>query len=159
MKLEKWIPKLIEEEVPTLAICYGHQLLAKSLGGVSDYHKKGIEIGTVDISLEEDAKNDILFSKLENSFKAHTIHSQTVLKLPSNAVRLAFNQHDENHAFRVGNYAWGVQFHPEFDKNIMNLYIKEVSNHQDLETEELIVLSEETIVSTKIIKEFERLFL
>lgn len=159
LKLEKWIPKLIEEEVPTLAICYGHQLLAKSLGGVSDYHKKGIEIGTVDISLEEDAKNDILFSKLENSFKAHTIHSQTVLKLPSNAVRLAFNQHDENHAFRVGNYAWGVQFHPEFDKNIMNLYIKEVSNHQDLETEELIVLSEETIVSTKIIKEFERLFL
>ena len=159
LKLEKWIPKLIEDEVPTLAICYGHQLLAKSLGGVSDYHKNGIEIGTVDISLEEDAKNDILFSKLENSFKAHTIHSQTVLKLPSNAVRLAFNQHDENHAFRVGNYAWGVQFHPEFDKNIMNLYIKEVSNHQDLETEELIVLSEETIVSTKIIKEFERLFL
>ena len=52
-----------------------------------------------------------------------------------------------------------MQFHPEFDKNIMNLYIKEVSNHQDLETEELIVLSEETIVSTKIIKEFERLFL
>ena len=159
LKLEKWIPKLIKNEVPTLAICYGHQLLAKSLGGVSDYHKKGIEIGTVDISLEEDAKNDILFSKLENSFKAHTIHSQTVLKLPSNAVRLAFNQHDKNHAFRVGNYAWGVQFHPEFDKNIMNLYIKEVSNHQDLETEELMILSEETTVSTKIIKEFERLFL
>ena len=40
----------------------------------------------------------------------------------------------------------------------MNLYIKEVSNHQDLETEELIVLSEETIVSTKIIKSLKDCF-
>ena len=73
--------KINRRRSSTLAICYGHQLLgAKSLGGVSDYHKKGIEIGTVDISLEEDAKM-IFFSKLENSFKAHTIHSQTVLKL------------------------------------------------------------------------------
>ena len=159
LKLEKWIPKLIEEEVPTLAICYGHQLLAKSLGGVSGYHENGLEIGSVEINLEENAKNDEIFSKLQNSFKAHTIHSQTVIKLPKNATRLAFNNHDKNHAFRVGSCAWGVQFHPEFDENIMNLYIKEVSNHQDLETEELIVLSEETIVSTKIIKEFERLFL
>ena len=39
----------------------------------------------------------------------------------------------------------------------MNLYIKEVSNHQDLETEELIVLSEETIVSIKNHKEFEKI--
>jgi hypothetical protein len=58
---------------------------------------------------------------------------------------------------RINRKAYSIIF--EFDKNIMNLYIKEVSNHQDLETEELMILSEETIVSTKIIKEFERLFL
>ncbi len=159
LEVEKWLPKLIDEEVPLLAICYGHQLLAKSLGGVSGYHENGIEIGSVDINLEENAKNDEIFSKLQNSFKAHTIHSQTVIKLPKNATRLAFNNHDKNHAFRVGNCAWGVQFHPEFDENIMNLYIKEVAKKKDLEVEKLISFSENTNVATIILKEFERLFL
>ena len=159
LEVEKWLPKLIEDEVPLLAICYGHQLLAKSLGGVSGYHENGIEIGSVDINLEENAKNDEIFSKLQNSFKAHTIHSQTVIKLPKNATRLAFNNHDKNHAFRVGNCAWGVQFHPEFDKNIMNLYIKEVAKKKDLDVEKLTSFSENTNVATTILKEFERLFL
>lgn len=159
LEVERWLPKLIEDEVPLLAICYGHQLLAKSLGGVSGYHENGMEIGSVNINLEENAKNDEIFSKLQNSFKAHTIHSQTVIKLPKNATRLAFNNHDKNHAFRVGNCAWGVQFHPEFDKNIMNLYIKEVSKKKDLDVEKLTSFSENTNVATTILKEFERLFL
>lgn len=159
LEVEKWLPKLIEDEVPLLAICYGHQLLAKSLGGVSGYHENGMEIGSVDINLEQDAKNDEIFSKLQNSFKAHTIHSQTVIKLPKNATRLAFNNHDKNHAFRVGSCAWGVQFHPEFDKNIMNLYIKEVAKKKDLDVEKLSSFSENTNVATTILKEFERLFL
>ena len=159
LEVEKWLPKLIETKVPLLAICYGHQLLAKSLGGVSGYHENGMEIGSVDINLEENAKDDEIFSKLQNSFKAHTIHSQTVIELPKNATRLAFNNHDKNHAFRVGNCAWGVQFHPEFDENIMNLYIKEVAKKKDLDVEKLTSFSENTNVATTILKEFERLFL
>lgn len=159
LELENWLPKLIEDEVPLLAICYGHQLLAKSLGGVSGYHKNGMEIGTVEINLDENAKSDTIFSKLENSFKAHTIHSQTVLELPKNAIKLASNNHDSNHAFRVGNCAWGVQFHPEFDENIMNLYINEVAKKKDLDVEKLTSKSKNTHISTSILKEFERLFL
>ncbi len=159
LEVEKWLPKLIKDEVPLLAICYGHQLLAKSLGGVSGYHENGIEIGSVEINLEENAKDDEIFSKLQNSFKAHTIHSQTVIKLPKNATRLAFNSHDKNHAFKVGNCAWGVQFHPEFDENIMNLYIKEVAKKKDLDVKKLSSFSENTKVATIILKEFERLFL
>lgn len=157
--LEKWIPKLIDDEIPFLAICYGHQLLAKSLGGVSTYHENGIEIGSVDINLDENSKNDSIFSKLKNSFKAHTVHSQTVVKLPNNAVRLAFNNHDTNHAFRVGSCAWGVQFHPEFDKNVMNLYIKEVAKHKDLDEQKLLSLSKDTQIATSILREFENLYL
>ena len=158
LELEKWLPQIIDEQIPLLAICYGHQLLAKCLGGVSGYHENGIEIGTVDIFLEDFAKEDELFSKLPNSFKAHTVHSQTVVELPKNAIRLAFNNHDINHAYRVGSKAWGVQFHPEFDANAMNLYINEVSKKKNLEVNKLIKQSEETIAATSIIKEFERLF-
>ena len=80
------------------------------------------------------------------------------MELPKNAIRLAFNNHDINHAYRVGSKAWGVQFHPEFDANAMYLYINEVSKKKNLEVNKLIKQSEETIAATSIIKEFERLF-
>ncbi|MCT7909186.1 glutamine amidotransferase [Arcobacter lacus] len=159
LELEKWLEDVVNKEIPLLAICYGHQLLAKSLGGVSGYHKAGMEIGTVEINLDENAKNDTIFSKLENSFKAHTIHSQTVLELPKGAIRLASNSHDKNHSFKVGSCAWGVQFHPEFDKNVMSLYIKEVSKKKDINSEKLLNQVDDTYIATSILKEFEKLFL
>lgn len=82
-----------------------------------------------------------------------------MIELPKNAVRLAFNNHDKNHAFRVGSCAWGVQFHPEFDENIMDLYIDEVSKKKDLNIKELKENISKTSVSTLVLKEFERLFL
>ena len=42
-------------------------------------------------------------------------HSQRVLALPRGAVPLARSPTDPCHAFRLGERAWGVQFHPEFD--------------------------------------------
>jgi hypothetical protein len=46
-----------------------------------------------------------------------------------------------------------------FDKNIMNLYIKEVAKKKDLDVEKLSSFSENTNVATAILKEFERLYL
>ncbi len=154
LKIEKWIPSLIENSIPLLGICYGHQLLAKSMQGFSTYHKKGMEIGTVNISLTKEAKDDELFKDLPESFKAHTIHSQTVEELPKDTIRLAFNTHDKNHGFRIGKNAWGVQFHPEYDKNIMKSYIKEVSKAKELPLEELLNNVEETKEANFVLKRF-----
>lgn len=156
----EWLADVVKQEVPLLAICYGHQLLAKALGGVSGYHPKGMEIGTVEIELTDDAKDDPLFGGLPKRFKAHTIHSQTVLTLPADALRLAFNAHDENHAFRIGQKAWGVQFHPEFDKAVMNAYIDEVS-HSEMSVKArkaaLLETSAETAEVTALLKRFEQI--
>lgn len=156
----QWLRDVVEQEIPLLAICYGHQLLAKSLGGVSDYHPNGMEIGTVEIHLTGDVQDDPLFCELPDRLFAHTIHSQTVLTLPSGAVRLAYNSHDENHAFRIGKCAWGVQFHPEFTKAIMNSYIEEVAKTGKYDGDKKLLLleqSKETEESNALLKKFESL--
>lgn len=123
--VEKWLPSLLAAETPVFGICYGHQLLARAAGGEVGYHPRGKEIGTVEINCLPEAKQDPLFRDLPVSFRAHVTHAQTVQNLPPGAVRLAANGHESNHAFRIGAYAWGVQFHPEYTPEIMRAYIRE----------------------------------
>ncbi len=123
-KIALWIPRLIEAKIPLLGICYGHQLIAHALGGEVGFHPNGKEVGTVDVNILSDGLKDSLFKDVAETFKANVTHAQTVLKLPPAAMRLAENSFEPNHAFRIGEYAWGVQFHPEFSDEIMRLYIE-----------------------------------
>jgi GMP synthase (glutamine-hydrolysing) len=120
-----WIPQVVERNIPLLGICFGHQLLAEAMGGHADYHPNGREMGTVSIQLTPEGKQDKLLGALPDDFLAHTTHAQTVIKLPANALRLAENSFEIHHAVRLGDSAWGVQFHPEFSAEIMRAYVSE----------------------------------
>jgi GMP synthase (glutamine-hydrolysing) len=85
----------------------------------------GIEIGTVNVKLNGDSARDPLLKNSPTAFKAHASHSQSVIQLPPDAVLLASSKNEPNHAFSIGPHAWGLQFHPEFDADIMRTYIHE----------------------------------
>ena len=119
-----WLRDAVERGLPVLGICYGHQLLAHACGGQVDYHPAGREIGTVPVTLTAAAREDVLLAALPECFHAHTSHSQAVLTLPDGAVLLAASVHDAHHAFRIGERAWGVQFHPEFTARVMRTYVQ-----------------------------------
>ncbi|RJP77168.1 MAG: glutamine amidotransferase [Desulfobacteraceae bacterium] len=125
VRLEEWILSLLHTDTPLFGICYGHQLLAQAAGGQVGFHPRGEEIGTVEVQLLPDCVNDPVFQSLPQSFLVHVTHEQTVLRLPAGAIRLAANHYEPNHAFRLGDRAWGVQFHPEYSMDIMRSYIRE----------------------------------
>ena len=154
------MPDLIEKEIPLMGICYGHQLIAKALGGRVENHPQGMELGTVDIQTNDSCGSDYLFKGLPRSFKAHVSHSQTVIELPENAVLLAGNLFERHHAFRIGISAWGVQFHPEYNKTIMNSYIENIAKHSEtikVKKQALIENVQETPFAASVIKRFGRL--
>lgn len=125
-KLAAWLHTAVLANLPILGICYGHQLLAHALGGEVGYHPDGLEIGTVAIQLTSAGKADALFYGMPDEFMAQVVHRQSILKLPQDAVLLAGNAFEPNHAFRIGSSAWGVQFHPEFSPEVMSGYIGEL---------------------------------
>ena len=120
-----WLREAIGAGTPVLGICYGHQLLAHALGGVVGMNPNGREIGTRRVHLLPAALQDQLLTGLDGEILVQTTHLQSVLELPPPAIRLAESDLDPNHAFCVGDQAWGVQFHPEFTDTVMRAYLDE----------------------------------
>lgn len=129
--LAAWLRSAVAHTVPVLGICYGHQLLAHALGGEVAYHPDGIELGTVGAQLTDAAGRDPLFQDLPPAFAAQVVHRQTVRSLPPGAVLLGGNAFEPHQAFRVGENAWGVQFHPEFSAAAMAGYINELAKRSE----------------------------
>ncbi|MCF7221748.1 glutamine amidotransferase [Marilutibacter chinensis] len=119
-----WLADAAQARVPVFGICYGHQLLAHALGGEVGDHPRGREMGTVEIHKASAADGDPLFGTLPDAFPAQATHLQSVLRAPDGATVLAHNGHEPCHAFRWGDRAWGVQFHPEFSVTHMRGYIR-----------------------------------
>jgi GMP synthase (glutamine-hydrolysing) len=118
-----WLREAAHDGLPLFGICYGHQLIAHALGGEVDYHPAGREMGTVQLELHPQAGEDPLFAGLPAQFPAQATHLQSVLRAPAGATVLAKSDHDACHAFRWGDRAWGVQFHPEFSATHMRGYV------------------------------------
>lgn len=122
---------------PILGICYGHQLLCQALGGTVANNPRGRQIGTVDVALTAQAADDPLFGKFVSPLHVPTSHMQSVVELPRGSQLLGSSPLDANHALRLGERTWGVQFHPEFDAAIVREYID--ARRQDIELEGLDV--------------------
>ena len=118
-----WLVRAFELEIPILGICYGHQLLVQALGGQVGNNPRGKEFGSVSIHATASARDDLLFKSMPDSFGAHVCHTQSVFSLPHGARVLASSGMDAHQAFAAGKYAWGVQFHPEFDFDAITHYI------------------------------------
>lgn len=156
----RWLADLVDRDVPVLGICYGHQLLAHALGGEVIDHPGGRELGTVSVQCLAQAGEDRLFQGMPATFRANVVHSQTVRTLPPGAVRLAQNDFEPNHAFRVGRRAWGLQFHPEFDAAAMRAYVDALApqlSAQGQDPADLAAAVRETPNSRALLKRFGQL--
>jgi GMP synthase-like glutamine amidotransferase len=106
-----FIQRLLDRHVPLFGVCLGVQLIAKAVGAAVYPLPDGPEIGWLPVKLTDAAASDPLFSRLPSSFDAFAWHYYTY-DLPACAEELASSACC-NQAFRLGEAAWGVQFHAE----------------------------------------------
>ena len=118
-----WIARAVDSGLPLLGICFGHQWLGQALGGRVDDNPRGTEVGTVRVRLTEAARADPLLGGLPAHLPLHVSHRQSVINLPPAALHLAASDLEPHQAFRIGDRAWGVQFHPEFSARILKGYL------------------------------------
>lgn len=111
--VRKLLSQAVAKRVPTLAICLGAQLLAVATGGQVRRGPKGPEVGVLLVAKRDASGRDPLFADLPWTPDVLQFHQDEVHLLPPSAELLAASPKYDNQAFRVGQSAYGLQFHIE----------------------------------------------
>ena len=112
--LDKSSPKIdldfLLNKLPTMAVCYGAQLIANEMGG-SVKSSNIREYGRANLKVIEN--DNILFEGVKENSQVWMSHSDTIGVLPKNSILLASSDDVENVAFQYLENNFCLQFHPE----------------------------------------------
>jgi len=112
--LQEVVERLIDEDRPLFGSCWGHQFLARVLGGSVVNDPSSEEVGTFGIELTPEGRRDPLFSHLPEVFPVQLGHHDRIGVLPPGLVELARSERCPYQAVRIhGKPVYGTQFHPE----------------------------------------------
>ena len=117
--LEGLLRKAVRHRVPTLGVCLGGQLLATAHGGCVERSTAGPEIGPALVGRRDAADTDPLFKYVPLLPDVVQWHVDEITELPLGAVLLAASTRYPHQAFRLGDRAWGLQFHIECDVDMI----------------------------------------
>ena len=116
--LTRFVADAVEADVPVVGICFGHQVVARALGGRVE-RAEGWGIGVKRYHLGGGARTGAgpppWMEGSPESFTMVVSHRDQVVELPDGAELLASAEYCPVAAFHVGDGVFCVQGHPEFD--------------------------------------------
>lgn len=124
------IEEALKMGVPIMGICLGAQLIAHVLGATVRKHMES-EMGWSTVELTERGSNDPLLGHFKKSETVFQMHGDT-FDIPKGAIHLAQSGVCEGQAFRFGERVYGLQFHLEVDKPMIQRWMKVPRNLADL---------------------------
>jgi GMP synthase (glutamine-hydrolysing) len=111
LRFEKdFFSAILDDGMPIMAVCLGTQVLADAAGGEARRAREP-EIGWFEIEVTEEGAADPVIGPLAPSFTGFQWHSYEALP-PDGAAILARSPVCPQ-AYRIGDRAWGIQFHAE----------------------------------------------
>lgn len=120
--------ELVERDVPVLGVCLGAQLLAEA-AGAPPRRAREPEIGWYEVEVSAQGAADSLLGPLAPRFSAFQWHSYE-LGLPEGATALAKSDVCLQ-AYRIGDRAWGIQFHAEVSAADVGAWLDDYAGDED----------------------------
>ena len=111
----------VDRGIPFLGICLGAQMLARAMG--RRVYPAGVrELAFNVLHLTEAAADDVLVSVFDDGDMVFHWHEDT-FELPEGAAVLGTGDDVALQAFRIGDHAWGMQFHFEIDRAELEVWL------------------------------------
>jgi GMP synthase (glutamine-hydrolysing) len=122
------LAEVLAHGVPILGVCLGAQLLAEAAGAPARRAREP-EIGWYAVDATPEARSDPLLAPLASGFDALEWHSYEA-PLPPGAVALASTPVCLQ-AYRIGDAAWGIQFHAEVTLEDFETWLDDYRSDED----------------------------
>ena len=124
-QLEEFVRTLHAAQKKVIGICFGHQLIAKALGGKVIKSPKGWAVG---MSQNRVVKEKEWMSPAKKEFNILVSHQDQVVELPMEAELLASSDFCPFYMMQVGSHFFTIQGHPEFTADITTEVIQSRAN-------------------------------
>ncbi|MDP2653572.1 MAG: type 1 glutamine amidotransferase [Candidatus Omnitrophota bacterium] len=153
-----FIQNILKKRIPFLGICLGSQLLAKA-AGAKVVKSPAKEVGWFDIQLTDAGKRDPFFNALAPELRVYQWH-EDMFMIPAGGELLATAPGCPHQAFRVGENAYGLQFHCEItDRSITEWCDEYLKNHpRDLRIKKAGMLEEYRLKKAEYFKAARQMF-
>lgn len=123
--LAEVVRRMIDAGRPLFGSCWGHQFIAKILGGTVVTDPFRGEVGTFPLELTPAGAADPLFAGFPPRFDVQLGHHDRVESLPAGVEELAYSEACRNQALRVaGKPVYGSQFHSEMNVGHMRARLR-----------------------------------
>ncbi|MFT6957522.1 MAG: GMP synthase-like glutamine amidotransferase [Halieaceae bacterium] len=110
-KLENFVRDLHDHKKKLVGICFGHQIIARALGGLAEKSSKGWGVG---LHTHQFTRSAAWHDQGEANFNILVSHQDQVTRLPEGATALAGSEFCENAVSQIGDHILTFQGHPEF---------------------------------------------
>lgn len=113
-RLRPLLTYIFEHDVPTLGICYGHQLLGAFAGAQVKHDVIQKKTKSHRLSFVTDKDNFFLFADLPDNFEAHYGHKDVLDRIPEGSMLIMHGGETcKVAALRYKQNIYTTQFHPE----------------------------------------------
>lgn len=156
-KLRPLFTYLFDNDIPTLGICFGHQLLGAFAGAQVKCFEQQRKTTSHTLHFMVDKNDYFLFSDFPDSFDAQYAHRDALDRVPEGAT-LLLNGGDQCKvsALRFKTNIYTTQFHPELTYEDMTKHLRKMPEYLP-EGKVLEEVFKETPHSTKILQNFGKM--
>ena len=124
LALKDLLNQIMTKKIPVLGICFGHQILAETMGGKVEKSSKGWGVG-----VHTYYRNDktLWTKRLGHSFSGYASHQDQVIVAPKTSIPIYGSKFCPNSILTYGDKenpnAISIQSHPEFSKDCLKAII------------------------------------
>lgn len=110
---------------PLAGACFGHQAIAKALGGVVAANPGPFVLGTAETEVVSPAP----WMEPVTSFRLAAAHGEQVTILPPGAEVVGVTPGCPAACYRIGNRVFATQYHPEMTPQFLSALVEEFAPH------------------------------
>ncbi len=149
VELEALIRRLVGERQRLFGACFGHQAIAKALGGVVGDNAGGWVFGLTETAMGGD------------EIRLYAAHREQVLRLPDGARLIGGNAECAVGSFAIEDHVLTTQYHPEMTPDFVAALVAEYADKLPSDVAKraqssLVKVADRDAIATRIVRFFEQ---